>query len=424
MTIKKLFADIAKTEELDDGTVKVWGYASTESVDSDGETVTADAMKAALPGYMKWANVREMHQAKAAGTAIEAEVQDDGRTWFGAHIIDSEAVKKVKSGVYKGFSIGGKVTERDQLNKTVIKGINLVEVSLVDRPANPEAVFTVVKAETLDEPASAIDQLAELLNKGEVTVERLLELAKAPADTTKTAEPEDLKKGMWSVQDFASVISTLGWICRDAQSESDYEGDGSPVPAALRAWLAQGIQIFKDMATEETAELMAELKGAAGEVDVIEMAQRGQDLAKAGAKFSKDAKDKLAKAHQAVKDAADHLASTGYDKDDGDEDGKKAAGADDLQKMADDLDVAKADLAKIAAERDDLAKALDVAKARVAELEAQPAPGKALLKAVSKGQEVTDPENEKEPEIIKGFDGQPNEAASLIKMLHMQGGGR
>jgi phage head maturation protease len=494
MTIKKLFADITKTEELDDGTVKVWGYASTESVDSDGETVTADAMKAALPGYMKWANVREMHQAKAAGTAIEAEVQDDGRTWFGAHIIDSEAVKKVKSGVYKGFSIGGKVTERDQLNKTVIKGINLVEVSLVDRPANPEAVFTVVKAETLDEPASAIDQLAELLNKGEVTAEKLVEMAKGgyaapsgavfgdhcleeivprsiakgwrlvddptqvdveiakaeaagipvkllygsspiPTALIKDAKTEDLKKCMWSVQDFASVISTLGWICRDAQSESDYEGDASPVPAALRAWLAQGIQIFKDMAAEETAELMAELKGAAGEADVIEMAQRGQDLAKAGAKFSKDAKDKLAKAHQAVKEASDHLASTGYDKGDDDDDedgkdadkdgdGKKAAGADDLQKMAGDLDVAKADLAKIAAERDELAKALGTAKARVAELEAQPAPGKALLKAVGKGQEVTDPEGEKEPEIIKGFDGAPNEAASLIKMIHMQGGGR
>jgi hypothetical protein len=40
-------------------------------------------------------------------TAIEAEAQDDGRTWFGAHIVDSEAVKKVKAKIYNGFSIGG-----------------------------------------------------------------------------------------------------------------------------------------------------------------------------------------------------------------------------------------------------------------------------------------------------------------------------
>ena len=138
MALKKLYADLSKVEEQDDGTIKVWGYASTAAVDSDGETVTADAMKAALPGYMKWGAVREMHQAKAAGSAIEAEVQDDGRTWFGAHVVDSEAVKKVKAGVYKGFSIGGKVTSRDEMAKTTITGINLVEVSLVDRPANPE----------------------------------------------------------------------------------------------------------------------------------------------------------------------------------------------------------------------------------------------------------------------------------------------
>ena len=34
----KLYAEISKTEELDDGTVKVWGYASSSAVDSDGET--------------------------------------------------------------------------------------------------------------------------------------------------------------------------------------------------------------------------------------------------------------------------------------------------------------------------------------------------------------------------------------------------
>ena len=104
----KLYAEIGKSEELSDGTIKVWGYASTNTVDADGETVTADAMKAALPDYMKFGAVREMHDSKkAAGTAIEASVGDDGRTFFGAHIVDAEAVKKVKAGVYKGFSIGG-----------------------------------------------------------------------------------------------------------------------------------------------------------------------------------------------------------------------------------------------------------------------------------------------------------------------------
>lgn len=143
----RLYAKIEKTEKQDDGTLKVWGYASTEAVDSDGEVVSASAIKAALPDYLKFGAVREMHQPIAAGTAIEAQVMGDGRTWFGAHVVDPVAVKKVESGVYKGFSIGGKVTARDELNKNLITGLRLLEVSLVDRPANPEAVFTMFKAD-------------------------------------------------------------------------------------------------------------------------------------------------------------------------------------------------------------------------------------------------------------------------------------
>ena len=141
----KLYAEIAKMEAQDDGTVKVWGYASSEAVDSDGEIIAAEAMKAAIPDYMKFGAVREMHGSNAAGTAIEINVEDDGRTFFGAHIVDPVAVTKVKTGVYKGFSIGGSVTARDELNKSQITGLKLTEISLVDRPANPDAVFTCYK---------------------------------------------------------------------------------------------------------------------------------------------------------------------------------------------------------------------------------------------------------------------------------------
>lgn len=154
----KLYAEIAKMEAQDDGTVKVWGYASSETVDSDGETITAQAMKAAIPDYMKFGAVREMHGKSAAGTAIEIKVEDDGRTFFGAHIVDPTAVLKVKSGVYKGFSIGGSVTQRDELNKSIISGIKLSEISLVDRPANPEAVFTMIKMDDADKAEKGDDE--------------------------------------------------------------------------------------------------------------------------------------------------------------------------------------------------------------------------------------------------------------------------
>jgi len=61
-------------------------------------------------------------------------------------VVDDEAWKKVVEGVYKGFSIGGFVTARDAADPKAITGVDLAEISLVDRPANPDAVFSVFKS--------------------------------------------------------------------------------------------------------------------------------------------------------------------------------------------------------------------------------------------------------------------------------------
>lgn len=382
----KLYADISKTEEQDDGTIKVWGYASSEVTDSDGETVTADAMKAALPGYMKFGAVREMHQAKAAGTAIEANVEDDGRTFFGAHVVDSEAVKKVKANVYKGFSIGGKVTERDEMNKAIIKGLNLVEISLVDRPANPEAVFTMYKAETVEEPGLGVS-----------------------AEPEKT---EDIQKGMYDVSNFAQLLNNLGYLASDTELESQYEGDNSPIPQAMRDWLSQGIGIFQAMAAEETAEMMARLQAMVPATTVVDSIQAGaktDDLTKAGARFSKDTKAALKAARDACQAAEKALADLGYEQEDDDanDDGAdKAAASDDLAKLTNELDTIKADLASASDERDTLKK-------RVAELEAQPAPTKGAVKAITV---------EKSQDTSAVNDDAPKSAFDAIKKAHQTGG--
>jgi HK97 family phage prohead protease len=141
----KLYAAITK---IDDDRRMVFGYASTEALDSQGEIVKREALEAALPDYMRFANIREMHQPSAVGVATEAELDARG-LYLAAHIVDDSAWEKVTAGVYKGFSIGGSVVARDQAQKHVITGVRLSEISLVDRPANPEAVFTMYKAEDL-----------------------------------------------------------------------------------------------------------------------------------------------------------------------------------------------------------------------------------------------------------------------------------
>jgi HK97 family phage prohead protease len=137
----KIFVPIAK---LDDEQRLVYGYATTEALDAHGEVVKREAIEAALPHYMRFANIREMHQLSAVGVAKEAEFDERG-LYVKAKVVDDEAWAKIKEGVYKGFSIGGRVTERDPLNRKLITGVELHEISLVDRPANPEALIDAYK---------------------------------------------------------------------------------------------------------------------------------------------------------------------------------------------------------------------------------------------------------------------------------------
>jgi hypothetical protein len=152
----RLYGAIEKVEPQDDGTVRVHGIATTEAEDDQGEIVRAEAIRAALPDYMRFPAIREMHQLAAAGTALEVAVGDDDITRLVAHVVDPVAVAKIKNQVYRGFSIGGRVTKREAGNPRVITGLVLNEISLVDRPANPEAVFDCWKASAMPAATAAL----------------------------------------------------------------------------------------------------------------------------------------------------------------------------------------------------------------------------------------------------------------------------
>jgi len=110
---------------------------------------------------MRFANIREMHRPSAVGIAQEAAIDDKG-LYLGAKIVDGDAWVKVVEGVYKGFSIGGRVTARDPADHRIITGLTLTEISVVDRPANPEAVFDCWKRSALAKaPGDSGDDAAE-----------------------------------------------------------------------------------------------------------------------------------------------------------------------------------------------------------------------------------------------------------------------
>lgn len=337
----KLYGEFSKVEEQEDGTLKVSGIASSEAVDSDGEVITADAMKAAIPDYMAFGAVREMHTSWAAGTALKCEVDDQNRTQFECLVVDAEAIKKVQAGVYKGFSIGGKVAPngRDPLDKKRITGIKLVEVSLVDRPANPEAVFSMGKVDDAEE------------------------------STLGT-----LRKGMWGVSRFSDLLQSLAYIATDAQFEAEYEGDSSPLPAELGAWVERGLELLQAMTAEEAAELAAILpKAPAVAVVMAEKGEGADDLAKAGAKYSKATREAVKTLRSKLTELSECMKAFDDVKDDEEEEDEsaKAAASEALQKAAG----LQEELSKALSEVDSLTK-------RVTELEAQPEPPKGIVKVL------------------------------------------
>ncbi len=67
-------------EKFDSEQRLVYGYASTEARDSQGEIVTRAAIEARcplmLPAYMEYANIREMHQLSAVGVVKSAGLDE------------------------------------------------------------------------------------------------------------------------------------------------------------------------------------------------------------------------------------------------------------------------------------------------------------------------------------------------------------
>ena len=322
----KLYAEIAKMEAQDDGTVKVWGYASSEAVDSDGEIIVAEAMKAAIPDYMKFGAVREMHGSNAAGTAIEINVEDDGRTFFGAHIVDPVAVTKVKTGVYKGFSIGGSVTARDELNKSQITGLKLTEISLVDRPANPDAVFTCYKAdkpkdeeeadkaeddksadkadETPADDAEKADGKKDDKDDKEDEAEKSasvnlseseIAILKAALAKAEKLKDEPVAKSMWQVKSLSDVLMSLKWLIEDAA----YDKVDEAVIAQIKESAASLAESLKALTVSEADKLIDGLAAKADKSDDLAKAESANELAKAQDALKKS-NDALAKAQAEI----------------------------------------------------------------------------------------------------------------------------
>lgn len=149
MNFAHAYASIVKYDRHDDGTLTVYGKATDDSLDIDQQICDDAWLDRAMPEWFKsGGNIREQHSSIAAGVAQEYEKKSDGH-YISALVVDPVSVKKVESRVLKGFSIGIKsprvVRDQKAANGRIIDG-QIVEVSLVDRPANPNAKLMLAKS--------------------------------------------------------------------------------------------------------------------------------------------------------------------------------------------------------------------------------------------------------------------------------------
>lgn len=140
------FAKVDKEKRL------VSGYATLDNIDTQGDVVLAEASAAAFSRAR--GNLREMHDKVAVGKVVdfkEDEFFDQETNKFYRGIFVTAYVskgaqntwEKVLDGTLTGFSIGGEVNDSTEefvkdAGRTVrfIKDYDLVELSLVDNPAN------------------------------------------------------------------------------------------------------------------------------------------------------------------------------------------------------------------------------------------------------------------------------------------------
>ena len=153
----------------------VSGFATLDNIDKQSDIVTAEASMNAFSKFR--GNIREMHQPTAVGKMVnfkEDKYFDPETKKFYSGVYVSAYVskgaqntwEKVLDGTLSGFSIGGRMNKWDDGYDSksdskirIIKDYDLVELSLVDNPANQFAsILSVEKSES-----------GELFVKGEGT---------------------------------------------------------------------------------------------------------------------------------------------------------------------------------------------------------------------------------------------------------------
>jgi hypothetical protein len=255
------YFSIEKADRQADGTLMVYGKATDDSIDIDQQICDAAWLDRAMPDWFKsGGNIREQHSSIAAGVAKEYEVKADGH-YIHALVVDPISVKKVENGVLKGFSIGIKsprvVRDTKAVNGRIIDG-QIVEVSLVDRPANPNAKLMLAKS--VDGESSLV-QVEELVETDALQSNAVAETKETPVEKSVTvAVPKSIvgdilkfDKAQYEAarEALANLIAIEAGEMREGHNEIQSIGHLLEAVAHLHAWY-EGEEAEGEVVEEET----------------------------------------------------------------------------------------------------------------------------------------------------------------------------
>jgi hypothetical protein len=153
--------------KVDQGRRIVSGFASLDNLDKQNDIVTTEASMSAFAKFR--GNIREMHQPSAVGKMVsfkeEKYFDPESKKFYKGVYVSAyiskgaqDAWEKVLDGTYTGFSIGGRMNkwddaydEKADAQIRIIKDYDLIELSLVDSPANQFAsIMSVQKVDGVD----------------------------------------------------------------------------------------------------------------------------------------------------------------------------------------------------------------------------------------------------------------------------------
>jgi hypothetical protein len=185
--------DISKGIEEAEVGIIVNGYFTSDEKDEVGDIITKEATENAIPKYRQWGNIRYMHQAKPVAKVL-AIGKDDGLKWNEVRIqvLDPEAVFQVRNGLLKALSVGIIIWSFDDIEMLddgtwIIHNYDLVEISLVDHPANYDAQLFLDE----DKAVAITNDIRQMATaQGLTMVAKVLGATVAPSETTLEEESD------------------------------------------------------------------------------------------------------------------------------------------------------------------------------------------------------------------------------------------